>query len=164
MAIRGFSRTDFELQLQKTLSPTTPIRSSEHLRGRERKLEDIRRALVQPGRSIFVHGDRGVGKTSLAQTAAFEHQSASSSPIMIGCDATSTFGRIAQQITTKLLKLDATLIKASTSTKAGISKAPISIEHQQSTDNGPVPLPHSVDEAISMMEQGAKQHSAQPVI
>jgi uncharacterized protein len=76
MCIAGFDCLSFEKALKQTLSPTTPIRSAEFLRGRDKKLEDIRRAVIQPGRHIFIYGDRGVGKTSLAQTAAFEHQSA----------------------------------------------------------------------------------------
>src|ERR1700683_2373735 len=68
MAIKGFNRPLFEQTLTRTLSPTTPIRAPSQLRGREKLLEDIRRSLVQPGRHIFIHGDRGVGKTSLAQT------------------------------------------------------------------------------------------------
>jgi Cdc6-like AAA superfamily ATPase len=164
MAISGFTRDKFEAALKQTLSPTTPIRSPEHLRGRERKLEDIRRALVQPGRSVFVYGDRGVGKTSLAQTAAFEHQSASKPPVLIGCDASSTFGRVAQQITTRLLGLDATLIKTSNQTTGSFSAQPVTIEQRRSTDKGPVPIPNSVDEAINMMLQAARAHSAQPVI
>ena len=41
------------------------------------------RPLLQlPGKHIFIYGDRGVGKTSLAQTAAFLQQSADSSPIL----------------------------------------------------------------------------------
>jgi hypothetical protein len=41
MAIQGVDRTRFEIVLQRILSPTTPIRSGEFLRGREKKLEDI---------------------------------------------------------------------------------------------------------------------------
>jgi hypothetical protein len=55
------------------LSSTTPIRSSEFLRGR----------VLQPGRHIFIHGDRGVGKTSLAQTAAIENQTSGAQPIFM---------------------------------------------------------------------------------
>src|ERR1700730_13956360 len=164
MAIVGFSRDRFETALQQTLSPTTPIRSPEHLRGREKKLEDIRRALVQPGRSVFVYGDRGVGKTSLAQTAAFEHQSASKGPVLIGCDASSTFGRVAQQITTRLLGLDANLIKLSNQQKGGVTASGLSVELQRAIEKGPVPVPNSVDEAINMLLQAANHHSAQPVI
>jgi Cdc6-like AAA superfamily ATPase len=164
MAIAGFSRARFEAALQQSLSPTTPIRSAEHLRGREKKLEDIRRALVQPGRSVFVYGDRGVGKTSLAQTAAFEHQSAAKAPVLIGCDASSTFGRVAQQITTRLLGLDSNLIKVSDQRTGGAKAGGISVEMKRSTDKGPVAIPNSVDEAINMLSQAAGQHSAQPVI
>ncbi|MDX3966047.1 MAG: ATP-binding protein [Bradyrhizobium sp.] len=164
MSIAGFNRDRFVETLQATLSPTTPIRSPEHLRGREKKLEDIRRALVQAGRSVFVYGDRGVGKTSLAQTAAYEHQSASKAPVLIGCDASSTFARVVQQITTRLLGLDATLIKQANQQKAGLASNGISAEAQRSIERGPVPLPNSVDEATTMMSQAAKKHSAVPVI
>jgi hypothetical protein len=58
MAIRGFDRTRFEEVLKQYLSPTTPIRSPEFLRGRHKRLEEIRRSLVQPGRQIFVYGER----------------------------------------------------------------------------------------------------------
>ena len=91
MAIKGFDRAEFEEILPSLLTPTTPIRSAEFLRGRERILEEIRRSFIQPGRHVFIHGDRGVGKTSLAQTAAIEHQSASADPVMVGCDNASTF-------------------------------------------------------------------------
>ena len=92
MAIVGFNRDEFERALRATLSPTTPIRSPEFLRGRHKALEDIRRALVQPGRHIFIYGDRGVVKTSLAQTAAYEHQYASPSPVLLGCDPSRVLG------------------------------------------------------------------------
>ena len=168
MAIAGFSRDQFETALKQTLSPTSPIRSPEHLRGREKKLEDIRRALVQPGRSVFVYGDRGVGKTSLAQTAAYEHQSSSKPPVLTGCDASSTFGKVAQQITTRLLGLDANLIKLSDQTKGGLKGGMkgvgASIEIQHTSEKGPVPLPTSVDDAINMLAQAARRHSSQPVI
>src|SRR5215469_6368894 len=101
--IRGSNRSQFEEALKRSLSPTTPIRSVEHLRGREKKLEDIRRSLIQPGRHIFIYGDRGVGKTSLAQTAAFEHQEASKSPIFLGCDTSSTFPQLAQELAARLI-------------------------------------------------------------
>jgi Cdc6-like AAA superfamily ATPase len=164
MSISGFARDRFIATLQATLSPTTPIRSPEHLRGREKRLEDIRRALVQSGRSVFVYGDRGVGKTSLAQTAAFEHQSSTNSPVLIGCDAASTFGRVIQQVTSRLLGLDATLIKQANQQKAGLATSGLSVEAQHSIERGPVPLPNSVDQAINMMSQASGKHSSEPVI
>ena len=41
-----------------------------------RVYRDERRTVGRQGRSIFIYGDRGVGKTSLAQTVAFAHQGA----------------------------------------------------------------------------------------
>ena len=52
------------------LSPERPIRSSEFLRGRLDDLENIQRELRYFQAVPFIYGYRGVGKTSLARTAA----------------------------------------------------------------------------------------------
>lgn len=121
MAIKGFNRQLFEQTLRRTLSPTTPIRAPSQLRGREKLLEDIRRSLVQPGRHIFIHGDRGVGKTSLAQTVALEQQSSERMLVFLGCDNASTFYRIARNLAQKLIPGDdPTVSKVVRSGKVGI--------------------------------------------
>jgi uncharacterized protein len=165
MSIQGLSRNSFEEVLRRTLSPTTPIRSAEHLRGREKKLEDIRRALVQPGRHIFIYGDRGVGKTSLAQTAAYEHQSASKPPIFLGCDPKSSFARIAQELASRLLGHEPTMQKAVKQSKGSAGWAPIAVaERQRSTEHGRVAEPKSVNEATALVGHAAAQYAPQPVI
>ena len=60
----------------RVLSPARAIDSPELLKGRDEQLQEIRRARYQGGRQIFIYGYRGVGQTSLAQTAAHQHQSA----------------------------------------------------------------------------------------
>jgi hypothetical protein len=165
MAIAGFTRVAFEEALKRTLSPTTPIRSSEYLRGREKKLEDIRRALVQPGRHIFIYGDRGVGKTSLAQTAAFEHQSASNAPVFLGCDPSSSFLRVAQELAGRLLNHDPRIVKQTTQSKASAGWAPVAIaEKQRVIEHGPLCEPRSVNEATTLIAHAAIEHSERPVI
>jgi|ERR1017187_2153403 replication-associated recombination protein RarA len=72
--IKTLNREDFANLLHANLSPTSPIQSQEHLFGRSKQLQLIEQALCAPGRSIFIYGDRGVGKTSLAQTVAYSHQ------------------------------------------------------------------------------------------
>jgi len=119
---------------------------------------------VQPGRSVFIYGDRGVGKTSLAQTAAFEHQSSSAAPVLTGCDAASTFARVTQQIAKRLMGLDATLIRTSGQAKSSINTGAIGGEYSQTKEHGPVPLPSSVDDAINILSQAANRHSQQPVV
>lgn len=51
-----------------------------------------------PGRSIFIYGDRGVGKTSLAQTVAFGHQTGDRDPIFVACSSDSTFSALMKSI------------------------------------------------------------------
>jgi uncharacterized protein len=61
---------EFGKEMHRVLSPSNAIQTPELLHGRAKQLEEIRRALYSPGRQIFIYGHRGVGKTSLAQTAA----------------------------------------------------------------------------------------------
>jgi MoxR-like ATPase len=76
----------FATILGRVLSPSRAIESPELLKGRDDQLREIRRAWYQGGRQIFIYGFRGVGKTSLAQTAAFQHQS-SDAPCRSGSSA-----------------------------------------------------------------------------
>jgi archaellum biogenesis ATPase FlaH len=89
--IHDQTRDDFVKILQTYLSPTSPIQSQEYLYGREAQIRKIEQALYASGRSVFIYGDRGVGKTSLAQTAAYCHQSADGDPVIMACDAGTTF-------------------------------------------------------------------------
>jgi Cdc6-like AAA superfamily ATPase len=162
MAIRGTNRAQFEQTLPKLLTPTTPIRSIEFLRGRDKILEVIRRAFIQPGRNVFIYGDRGVGKTSLAQTAAMEHQSADNRPVFVGCDNASTFYGTARTIAQRLKPGDPTVNKITRSGKVGGGwKGFISAEAQQTIERGGIPTFSSVDDVISVLSFLAQKHSEQ---
>jgi uncharacterized protein len=89
--IRNLDRENFVKILHTHLSPTSPIQSEEHLFGRSKQLQLIEQALCAPGRSIFIYGDRGVGKTSLAQTVAYLNQSAGHDPVLLACEPDTTF-------------------------------------------------------------------------
>src|ERR1043166_9385902 len=52
--------------------------------------------LFRSGRHIFIYGDRGAGKTSLALTAAYEHNPSSGNPAYVACGSTTTFSSIVQ--------------------------------------------------------------------
>lgn len=164
MAIKGFTRPEFEAALKRTLSPTTPIRSAEFLRGREQKLEDIRRSLVQPGRHIFIYGDRGVGKTSLAQTAAFEHHNANSEPVRISCDISSTFLSVAYAAARKILDQDPTISKTSTNRKAGASISIASAETVSVVERTQLEEPKTAAEALAQISFAVSHTSTRPII
>lgn len=66
MAIVGYDFEAFGNRLNEVLTLSVPIRTPEKLFGREHQLETIQLALKSPGRHVFIYGDRGVGKTSLA--------------------------------------------------------------------------------------------------
>src|ERR1700685_4584476 len=89
--INNLSEPEFAEILHRNISPTVPIQSEEHLFGRTKQLNLVQQALYAPGRSIFIYGDRGVGKTSLAQTVAFSHQSATHEPVLLACTPRTTF-------------------------------------------------------------------------
>ncbi|MFO1210545.1 MAG: ATP-binding protein [Amaricoccus sp.] len=51
------------------LSPSQEIKDPDRLVGRDKYLTQVRRALLSPGRHVFIYGERGIGKTSLAISA-----------------------------------------------------------------------------------------------
>ena len=86
MTIKNVTEDDFRNIIRRHFTPGRAISSTEYLRGREAKLRQIDRAFNSDGKHIFVHGDRGVGKTSLARTAAFIHSSSEVTPPTIECE------------------------------------------------------------------------------
>ncbi len=85
MAIKDLNQEDFERTLNQYIRPSAPIDSFEHLVDREKQLASVEEAVNSPGRHIFIFGDRGAGKTSLAQTIAYKHHPSHSSPIFTAC-------------------------------------------------------------------------------
>lgn len=75
-----------------------PIQSAEHLKGRDRALRSLVNALEAPSRHAFIYGHRGVGKSSLAHTAAYQLQTSLGPPILLACDAASTFETVCRDI------------------------------------------------------------------
>ena len=98
MAIEGYDRQAFGRKLAKLVFPAQPIHSIEHLFGRENELRRIEEALYASGRHIFIYGDRGVGKSSLAATAANQYQSSDSEYIDVSCSPDATFSDVIANI------------------------------------------------------------------
>jgi Cdc6-like AAA superfamily ATPase len=98
MSIPNISEDDLRKVLAENLTPSDTIKTPQRLFGRATTLRTIDRALNSPGRQIFIYGDRGVGKTSLALTAAYLHTGVENMPIYVMCGRTSKFGEIIQAI------------------------------------------------------------------
>lgn len=98
MTINQFTADEFGQRLSEVVFPSRPIRSIEYLKGRDDELEIIKRALYQSGRHVFIFGDRGVGKSSLGATAAFQYQSSEATPIFVSGSVDDTFKTIVANI------------------------------------------------------------------
>lgn len=102
MAIANFSQSEFERVLNEHVRPSSPIESFEHLFDREKQLNRIEEALSSAGRHIFIYGDRGAGKTSLAKSAAFKHHPSLGEPIYTACGQKTSFEAIVRDIASQL--------------------------------------------------------------
>lgn len=103
MLSKDISEDDFGLRLNQLVSPARPIQSIEFLQGREKELSSIRKALYAPGRHVFIYGDRGVGKSSLAAAAASIFQSADATYLDIGCTPDATLNGVVAAIAYRAL-------------------------------------------------------------
>lgn len=114
MNAKDLDQQDFGKRIHEVLFPSAPIRSIEFLFGRDDQLGRISKALMAPGRQIFIYGERGVGKSSLAEVAALQYQSSDADIIQVSCSSDATF----QSVVWELIKRTNTESRATVSVKA----------------------------------------------
>jgi type II secretory pathway predicted ATPase ExeA len=91
--------------LAKYLSPEAPIRSFEFLKGRAKELDNLEQELRFFKAIPFIFGNRGVGKTSLARTAAQKVTHADREHIYVACAPGARMLSIFKEIAHDLLSL-----------------------------------------------------------
>lgn len=94
----------FEM-LSAKLSPERPIRTNELLRGRTEVLADVGRELRYFHAIPFIYGYRGVGKTSLARTAAQLVTKSDREHVYVACAPQAKMLQVCRDIGEQLLKL-----------------------------------------------------------
>lgn len=67
--IHELTLEQFASELGSVASHSKPIDQVSHLKGRESQINTVKQAIYAAGRHVFIYGERGVGKTSLAKTA-----------------------------------------------------------------------------------------------
>jgi archaellum biogenesis ATPase FlaH len=163
VAIKGLDEDHFKEILQNNLTPARAISSPQHLKGRTRALRQIDRAFNSPGKHVFIFGDRGVGKTSLAQTAAFIQQSSTAEPILLACGATPFLLTIRDAVKRALPVGDVVFQKKiEQKLKAGI--AGFGVDLTRSLSSGVVPPIETINEAVQLLRFIGEVHSKEPVI
>lgn len=159
MSIDNLSAEDFRSILYGHISPAAPIRSYEHLYGRNTQLQKIEQELSAPGRSIFIYGDRGVGKTSLAQTAAHSLQSSDNKPIFKACSRKATFFQIVQSIAQDMVR-NPIAEERTKSQKTSIGIPHFGYEMQSSITQGKLPEIVDINIAATLLKQIAPTYSS----
>lgn len=164
MTISRYTKAAFGAELNRVLSPSKPISTLERLHGRQHDLDTIEQALFADGRHVFVYGDRGVGKSSLAHTAAYQYQSSDAAPIIVDGSQDDTFKTIIAAIVTKALKRSKTarqtVRRAQSFTWHGlrfgsdIEVTPLDILAQI----------QSIGDAAELLTQVAEFHSERPIV
>jgi uncharacterized protein len=163
MTIRGLTQEMFERRLSAVVRPSRPIDSFECLVDRAGELDRIEQAIASPGRHVFIYGERGAGKTSLAQTAAFKYESAYTAPAFCACGRQTTFSSIVQDAAEQLMNRSKASSKEFTrgvGIGAGIFSAKASVKES------PRELPDRIDLnlATALLQEASSKRPGRSVV
>ena len=161
-------RRAFREKMNLYLRPSNPIKTEELLKGRARQMEKIDSIFDIGGRHVFIFGPRGVGKTSLAQTAAHTIQSVDADPIFVSCDASTTLYGLCKDIAVRLYEQDPRLAKETHGLeKSGaltLIKNRFGYKQTDQIELSSIPVPSSINEAAQLLDHAVSQHSADSVV
>lgn len=163
MALTVTDETEFTNMLYSVVSPSEPISSIELLSGRSRELQRVTRALNVPGKNVFIHGERGVGKSSLASTSALIYQSSDKNYLDVSCQSDTTVlslvCNIAMQATNQY-KFEEKVKKISASINLRFFKIGREITESHSSINDKL---LSIGDAIELLKEVALVYSEKTI-
>lgn len=164
MAIHGYTKEIFRKKLGEVVSASHPVQSLQRLKGRESDLAAIDKALSAPGRHVFIYGDRGVGKSSLAASAAHLYQSADASAIFVSGSVDDTFKTVIANIVYQALRRPRTENKKSVK-NAGLQWRGLSLGASTEVSWPDIASQiHSVGDAAELLKEVAEVHSENPIV
>jgi Cdc6-like AAA superfamily ATPase len=94
-------KQELALRAGQVFSPAAPIREKDVFAGRREQLRTVIDAINQQGQHALIYGERGVGKTSLANVLASFVTSAGLAEVVaphINCDNTDSFATIWRKV------------------------------------------------------------------
>lgn len=164
MAIQGYDRHQFGEKLNSLVFPSQPIDSIEHLFGRAKELDRIEKALYAPGRHVFVYGDRGVGKSSLAATAANQYQSSDSKYIDVSCAPDATLKSVIANIAYQAMKVSR-IRDVKKQDKSALNLRYLSFESSESNANKNLYEEiHTLTDVVEVLREVSEVHSERPIV
>jgi hypothetical protein len=166
MAIPNVSQDDLKEILAENLTPSDSIRTPERLFGRGKTLTTIDRALNSPGRQIFIYGDRGIGKTSLALTAANLHTGIENAPIYVMCGKTNNFSQVIQAVGNSLIPIERRMERPGTGGSFNFSlPGGMGLGVSKGTKGTvSIPAPQSLAEALDVIRYVGSQRNGTTII
>ncbi|UUE59004.1 AAA family ATPase [Pectobacterium aroidearum] len=158
------ARHDFLNKLYTVVHPAGPIDANEFLFGRSAQVQTLETSLYAPGRHVFIFGDRGVGKSSLAHTVAFNMQE-QNEPILVSCVPESTLaGVIADAFRDAVKRTDSGRSEWSASTSIGVGATWVKLEHKKHSQQQEKIEINDISSAVYALGLLTKFHSDAPYI
>jgi len=162
--IPGYNKHSFGKRLSEVVSPSRPIISIENLIGRTAELDRIEKALFAPGRNVFIYGERGVGKSSLAATAANQWQSSDAEYIDVSCSPDSTITSIVANIASQAVDAKwSETTRVTEEARLGMKWLSYSVRSEVSPTDFSERI-KSLSDAIEVLKEVAALHSSVPVV
>jgi hypothetical protein len=163
MAIRNLSDGEFTQILEQHLRPSRPIDTTELLFGRESALDRMQEAYGSTGRQVFIYGDRGVGKTSVARTAGFMLNPVDSDPVYVAGGPGTSFQSLLRDIYTRLISpAERSPSKHTSTLSAGFRGLKVGSSTEKSI--GGIPEISDVNSAILALQTACQGRPSRPVI
>lgn len=150
MQLSRLSEAEFQRALSDFARPSSAVTSPQHLHGRGEALRRTRKALNGLGSQVFIFGERGVGKTSLAKTALLEFCPTFASRLLVSCERSSTFSIIIGEVAKRMVVIAKAQPKQK-QLKSSFMKYGFSVELTQSWSDGLVHEINDINSAISLL-------------
>lgn len=165
MAIANLSQEQFIEILSGHFTPSDYITTPERLFGRQSALTQIERAMYSSGRQIIIHGDRGVGKSSVALTAAYLRNFSAHAPIYVVCGSTDTFGSIIQTVGVRAGDINGHFTTPPEPASFAVGAFTLNASYRGERDGQVnIPAPATINEALSIIQYVLSARSGNVVV
>lgn len=162
MAIDNLKEVEFVDVLQRYLSPSSPINRVTALKGRAEQIDQIKKAFHSPGRHIFIHGDRGVGKSSLALAVGNYLSAEGVRPIQIACNGGSFFGLV--RAAAQQMLGSSPLSPPKANSKVGLSAYGFGVTLENLLQKREVPEINDLNQAVNIIRYCADKNLHESVL